>query len=212
MMKKSRLICAALLPVVVCVFATSFSQTPRPAAEIKFREQHFRKPPLVELYFDVVLRNDRAQPRWFLLPSNLNPESTEIAAKGGVDTLEVFAPYGKGRLILGHFLGTGGFHALLLPAHAQVRLRMFPISFWGNLPDHLAIEVVTAKRVTIGGESAESWFGVNPMSRAGADVAESPFNPRGMLRAKHTPDNKEMPATIEEDRRFKIEAPLTIRQ
>jgi hypothetical protein len=33
-----------------------------------------------------------------------------------------------------------------------------------------------------------------------------------MLRAKHTPDNKEMPATIEEDRRFKIEVPLTIRQ
>ncbi len=46
-------------------------ETSRPAAEIKFREMHFRKPPLVELIFDVVLRNDRAQPRWFLLPSNL---------------------------------------------------------------------------------------------------------------------------------------------
>src|SRR5260370_1118391 len=169
-----------------------------------FREMQFGKPPLVELYFDVVLRNDRSEPRWFLLPSNLDPESAAIGTKGGVDGVEVFAPHGTGRVIIGHFLGTGGFNALLLPARAQVRLRMFPISYWGELPEYLQIGVVTAKHLTIGGESAESWFGVNAMSRARADIAESSLNPRRVLRAKHAPDNKEVAKTIEEDGRFAV--------
>ncbi len=101
------------------------AETSRPAAEIKFREMHFRKPPLVELIFDVVLRNDRTEPRWFLLPSNLNPEKTGIPTKGGVDTLEVSEPRGNGRVIIGHFLGTGGFQALLLPTHAHPRRNPF---------------------------------------------------------------------------------------
>jgi hypothetical protein len=181
----------------------------RPAAEIMFRDMHLGKPPLVELYFDVVLRNDRSESRWFLLPSNLDPESAAIGAKGGVDGVEVFAPHGTGRVIIGHFLGRGGFNALRLPARAQVRMRMFPISYWGDLPDHLQIEVVAAKHLTIGGELAESWFGVNPMSRARADIAESSLNPRRVLRAKHTPDNREAPTLIEADRRFEVTVQLT---
>ncbi len=183
----------------------------RPPAEIMFREMHLGKPPLVELYFDVVLRNDRSEPRWFLLPSNLDPESAAIGAKGGVDGVEVFAPHGTGRVIMGHFLGTGGFNALLLPARAQVRLRMFPMSYWGELPEYLQIGLVTAKHLTIGGESAESWFGANAMSRARADIAESSLNPRRVLRAKHAPDNKEVPTTIEEDRRFEVRVRLGAR-
>lgn len=175
----------------------------RPAAEMTFREMRFRKPPLVELYFDVVLRNDRSEPRWFLLPSNLNSESMEIAAKGGVDTLEVFAPHGKGRVIIGRFLGTGGFQALLLPARSEVRLRFFPISFWGDLPDHLEVEIVMAKRLMIGGEKAEAWFNVNPMCSARADIAESVLSQTRMLRFRHTPDNKEVATVIDEDRRLK---------
>src|SRR5207249_2414368 len=98
--------------------------TSHPAAEIKFREMHFRKPPLVELIFDVVLRNDRRSPRWFLLPSKLGPGQASME-KGGIDALEVYAPRGKGRVRIGHFLGTGGFQALLLPPHAEIRLRNF---------------------------------------------------------------------------------------
>src|SRR4030095_23819 len=55
-------------------YAEFQSQTSRSSAEIKFVEMHSRKPPLVELVFDVVLRNDRAQPRWFLLPSHMYPD------------------------------------------------------------------------------------------------------------------------------------------
>src|SRR5713101_8389779 len=55
--------------------------SPRAPAEIKFRELRMRKPPLVELYFDVVLRNDRAEPRWFLVPSNLGTGTSALLAK-----------------------------------------------------------------------------------------------------------------------------------
>jgi hypothetical protein len=39
----------------------------------------------------------------------LTPGTSSLGTKGGVDTVEVFAPHGKGRVIVGHFLGTGGY-------------------------------------------------------------------------------------------------------
>src|SRR5438132_3002458 len=208
MMKKKLLICATLvlLAIGIC-FDTCFSQTPRPAAEIKFREMHFRKPPLVELIFDLVLRNDGKSPRWFLLPSRLGPGQASME-KGGVDTLEVFAPRGKGRAIIGRFLGTGGFQALLLPPGAEIRLRNFPISYWGELPASLDIEIVIARRLTIGGETAESWFGRNPLSSVTADISEEAESTMRISHTRHTPDNKEVAPTIEADRRFRIQVSL----
>lgn len=178
--------------------------SPRPAAEIEFREMRLRKPPLAELYFDIRLRNDRTAARWFLLPSNLGSPATSIGAKGGVDTLEVFAPRGQGRAIIGHFLGTGGFQALLLPPHAEVRLRVFPISYWGDPPDRLRIEVVIAKTFSIGGETAEEWFGSQTLSSVKADITENAKSISRMVRSKRTPDNKEVATRIEEDRRLQL--------
>jgi hypothetical protein len=180
----------------------------RPPVEIKFREMRFGKPPLVELYFDVTLRNSRPEPRWFLLPSNLSPESASFAAKGGVDKLEVYAPRGKGRVRLGHFLGTGGFQTLLLPPGGEVRLRLLPISFWGELPDRLQLEVVTAKRLKIGGEDAATWFGVNPTCSVKADIAEHARSQTRSLRSHATPDNREVAALFEEDSRFPLQVSL----
>lgn len=177
-------------------------------AKIKFRELRFGRPPLVYLYFDVVLRNQRAEPRWFLLPKSLSAETAPDASKGGVDGLEVFAPRGKGRVIVGRFLGTGGFQALLLSAGAEVRLRLFPISFWGDLPEVVQVDVITAKRLTIGGEEAESWFGVNPLSSARADVAEKLDSQSAALRSRHSADNKEVAVVFEEDRRLTLRVPL----
>lgn len=182
--------------------------SPRASVEIKFRELHMRKPPLVELDFDVVLRNDRAEPRWFLLPSNLGSENSPLLAKGGVDGVEVFAPRGSGRVIIGHFLGTGGFYALLLPARAEVHLRMFPISYWGDLPDQLPVEVVTAKRLTIGGEPASAWFGLNPSASARANITENVLSQNRMVSSRHTPDRKEVVTSIEKDGRFRIRVSL----
>ncbi|MFS8085694.1 MAG: hypothetical protein ACMG6H_08705 [Acidobacteriota bacterium] len=184
------------------------AETSQPAAQITFREMRLRKPPLAELYFDIVLRNDRAQRRWFLLPGNLGPGTSALLTKGGVDSIEVFGPRGSGRVVLGHFLGTGGFYALLLPAHAIVRLRMFPINYWGDVPDLLQIEIVTARNLTIGGEPAASWFGLNPISSARADIAESALSQNRMIRSRHTPDRKEVTTLAEEESRFTIEVPL----
>lgn len=178
--------------------------SPRPAAEMEFREMRLRKPPLAELYFDIKLRNDGAAARWFLLPSNLGSANTSIGAKGGVDTLEVFAPRGQGRVIIGHFLGTGGFQALLLPPRAEIRLRHFAISYWGDPPYRLQIEVVIAKALMIGGEKAEKWFGSQPLSSVKADITENAKSTSRMVRSKSTPDNKEVAARIEEDRRLKL--------
>jgi len=130
--------------------------------------------------------------------------TTSIGEKGGVDTLEVFAPRGQGRVIIGHFLGTGGFQALRLPPHAEVRLRRFPISYWGEPPAHLRIEVAIAKTLTIGGEKAEGWFGGDPLSSVRADIAEDATALSRMLRSKRTPDNKEVVTALEEDRRIHL--------
>src|SRR2546423_8957186 len=180
----------------------------RPLAEIQFHEMHFRTPPLVELVFDVVLRNDRAQPRWFLIPSNLNPQKTGIPSIGGVDALEVFAPTGKGRVVLGHFLGTGGFQALLLPAHAEIHLRALPISYWGDVPDDLRVEIIVAKRLMIDGESARRWFQINPMCSTSADITEAISGRTRMLHSRHTSDNKEVTTLIDEDRRLNLPVSL----
>ena len=178
------------------------------ALEIKFRKRRFGKPPLVYLSFDVLLRNDQGSPRWFLLPSNLGSGHASIGEKGGVDTLEVFSPRGKGRVVIGRFLGTGGFNALLLPPHAEVRLRQFPISYWGDPPNNLEIEIVSAKQLTIGGESAENWFGKSPMSSIKADIAEDAESTRRVRTSKRTSDNKEVPPLIDEDRRLKLQVSL----
>src|SRR5205807_1357850 len=166
------------------------------------------RPPLAYLSFDVVLRNDRKSPRWFLLPSNLGSGHAPIGEKGGVDNLEVYAPRGKGRVIIGRFLGTGGFQALLLPPHAEIRLRNFPISYWGDLPANLDIEIVIARRLTIGGETAESWFGRNPMSSVTADISEAAESVMRISHTRHTPDNKEVAPVIEADRRLQIQVSL----
>jgi hypothetical protein len=178
------------------------------AVEIKFRQMRFAKPPLVYLSFDVTLRNNEKSPRWFLLPSNLGSGHAAIGEKGGVDTLEVFSPRGKGHVVVGRFLGTGGFNALLLPSGAAVRLRLFPISYWGDPPDNLEIEIVIARELTIGGDKAESWFGNNPMSSVKADIAEDAENAMRVRTAKRTKDNKEVVPVIEADQRLRLQVSL----
>jgi hypothetical protein len=207
MPKKNQIACAALIAAVLgSGFARCLSQTIRPAAEIKFREPHFRKRPLVDLVFDILLRNDRSEPRWFLLPGTLEPKPASFNDHGGVDTLEVFAPQGRGRVIVGHFLGTGGFYALLLPAGGEVRLQQLTMSFWEELPDQVQVEVVIAKRFTIGGEKGEDWFGIDPMSSVKADIEESAES--HMVRSRHSAANKEVATIIEEDGRLQLQVPL----
>ena len=173
-------------------------------AEIQFVDMRLGRPPLAYLTFDVRLRNDTGSPKWFLLPSNIGPGHEPIGGKGGVDALEAFLLLRTGRVTLGHFLGTGGFNALLLPAHADVRLRRFPISYWGELPESVSIEIVIAKSLTIGSESAESWFESIPLSSKNADILTDADRAMRLGKTKHTPDNKEITPAIDVERRVDV--------
>jgi hypothetical protein len=214
MRKKNQLVFAVVMLVLLgfCFAAECLAQKTQPGAEITYRNLRLRKPPLADLYFDVVLRNSRRQPRWFLLPGNLNPEPQSVAGKGGIDGVEVFAPHGKGRVIIGHFLGNGGFHAVLLRPGAEVRLRLFPISFWGDLPGQLQIEVVIAKSLTIGNEDASTWFRVDPLSSVKADIGEISTLATRMIRSRRTPDHREVAIHIEDDERIKLQVSLPTEQ
>jgi hypothetical protein len=181
----------------------------RPVAEIKFIELQYSKPPLIYLYFDVLLRNDRSGPRWFLLPGNLGPNQSPIGGKGGIDGVQVVEPQGKGHVVIGQFFGTGGFRALLLPAGAEVRLRRFPISFWGELPDKIEFEMVVAKEFKIEDRTANIWFGANSVSSDRADVEVTPTNKVKSRGSKHTTDNKEFQPNIEVEERIKLKAQIT---
>jgi hypothetical protein len=213
-MRPNHLTSVVALILIVVSFGYGQSQqarrpdTSQPAIEIKFRGMRFGKRPLAYLTFDVILRNHEESARWFLLPSNIGSGHAAVGEKGGVDTLEVFSPRGTGRVVVGRFLGTGGFNALLLPAHAVVRLRVFPISYWGEPPAKLQIEFVIAKHLTIGGDTAENWFGESPMSSVKADIAEDAENAMGMRTSKQTPDKKEVTPMIEEDRRLRLQVSL----
>ena len=115
-----------------------------PAVELKPIAERPGKPPMITFELEVILRNEGAEPRWFVVPSNLP------AATGGIDVLEVFG-LGDG-VILGRFLGTGGFWALLLPAKAEVRIKKLPLIYWDDPQKKLTVEVTVARELTLGGE------------------------------------------------------------
>jgi hypothetical protein len=168
----------------------------------------FRKPPLLDLYFDVTLRNNSSEPKWFLLPSNLGQNNQLDPARGGVDAVEVFAPKSKYRVLIGHFLGTGGFNALQLAGGAEVRMRNFAISFWGDPPDQLPVSVIIAKQLTIGGESAATWFGVDPLISGKADTSENGGGQTRAVQSRRAPDSREVSTLIVEASRVELTVAL----
>jgi hypothetical protein len=176
-----------------------------PFVDMKFLEKQDGHPPQVMLLFDISLYNRHPEPRWFLLPDNIFSSSGGVK-NGGVNGIEVFALSGKGHVVIGHFQGTGGFQALLLPARAQVTIRRFPITVWEKLPTGaLPIEVVVANELAVGDEAAPKWFDVNPMSDAQADVSAGQ---REMLGSKHTTNFKEVPVSLLQDQRMKLQVDL----
>jgi hypothetical protein len=177
-------------------------------AEVRFVDLRFAKPPLAFLTFDVRLRNYSGSSRWFLVPSNLGPGQEAIGGRGGVDALEAFLLLRKGRVTLGRFLGTGGFNALLLPAHADIRLRRFSISYWGELPESVSIVIVIAQSLTIGSESAERWFESSPLSSKDADILTDADRAMRLGKTKRTPDNKEIAPVIDVARRVELQVSL----
>jgi hypothetical protein len=171
-----------------------------PAVEIKFVEKRLERPPTASLLFDITLRNQDSRSRWFLLPSKINLLSKPV--NGGVFAVEVFLLNGQGRVVIGRFLGTSGFQSLLLPPGAELKLRRVPIQLRGELTsESVPIEVKIGTNLTIGGEAAEDWFGMNPISDVRADVIEDQSQRVG---GKQTTDLKALSVSIVEDSRIEI--------
>jgi hypothetical protein len=97
-----------------------------PPVEIDLTIVLFGKPPLVELQGEVNLRNDQAEPRWFLIPEAL-PDRSQ--GEGGVYRMAVSAIEGPQRAVLARLSGTGGVWALLLPPGGRARITRLPIQY-----------------------------------------------------------------------------------
>lgn len=164
------------------------------------------RPPTVILLFDLTLHNQSGQPRWFVLPMWI--DSPWKQGKGGVDGVEVFSLPGARRVVLGRFLGTGRFQALLLAGGARVRLRRLPISLWEEEPAQgaMEVEIVIARRIRAGGEPAEAWFGIDPTIE---DGAEGVGDESAIIMARQTPDHKEVAVSMDEDSRVTLWVDVT---
>jgi hypothetical protein len=152
------------------------------------------------------VRDHTAKPRcarWFLLPSIVT--TSWARPPGGVSSVEVSAYTAQGRVIVGDFLGNGGFRAVKLPAHAEVTLRGFAVPLWEDeLPAGVPFEVVAADAVTIAGQPIESWFGADPTSDVHATVDDGT-----MISAHRNPDSAEAPVVIVGEERRKVELKLS---
>jgi hypothetical protein len=141
------------------------------AVELKLVGREFQRPPLVDLVFDVVLRNATSQPRWFLLPSAVGP-GAEAVGSAGVSSAEIVRIPGAGSAVVGRFSGNAAFDAVLLPPGGELSLYDWPISLWDDPPvGEIDLDVVTAADFTIDGESARAWFGTDPLGELSAEVS-----------------------------------------
>ncbi|BAZ28116.1 hypothetical protein NIES4074_05470 [Cylindrospermum sp. NIES-4074] len=178
-------------------------QSGEPSVEIKFVDMIFGKPPKAQLLMDVTLHNHYDQPCWFLLPHDIN---SLAIGQGGVNRVEAFEFRGKGRVVVGRFLGTPDLRAFLLPAGAKLKIRRLPIELWEEKTvDQVQIEVVVASQLTINGEPGAVWFGTNPMSDIEADVTVDESDRIGL---REMPNFDEVPISLVEKERFKLVVPL----
>ena len=114
------------------------------------------RPPLIRLLVDVTASNPGTATRWVLIQSKLP------GAAGGVDKLEqLTAP---GGVVLGRFLGTGGFYSVALAPGAKVTIKNLEIGWWNedDAKTPPPIEVRTGTAVALGAADIATWFEGNP--------------------------------------------------
>ncbi len=167
--------------------------------EIRVSGSRPGRPPQQRLLIDAVLHNGESTPRWFVLPSAL-----PVQTGGGVDAVEVYEYSGKGRALVGRFLGTGGFQATLIAPGGAVTLHGLPLSYWGEPPMRLSLEVTIAQDFTIGAEPASAWFGGDPTSDATVDGKNEKA-----VSAKKSPSGSELPVQFLDGRQLTVAVSLS---
>jgi len=169
-------------------------------AMLKLVEVIPERPPKSRYFFDVELHNDSDAPAWILLPRVL--DRSGLPTSGGVEAVEPVERLSEGRVVIGQFLGTGGFAAIKLPARAYVIVRRLPISSWSDpRADTLTLEIARASHVTIGTEPIEAWFASDPTSDANVVVDASLVK---ALPSRRTPDHEELPVTAQDVERLRV--------
>jgi hypothetical protein len=142
-----------------------------------------------KVLFDVALLNTYSDPRWFLLPYGISRATRDV-----VDVVEVYELDDHARVVVGHLGALDGMYALLLPPGGSVRLRQLPLLALDEPPQHISIDVVIAPTLTIGGEPAANWFGVDPVSDPEAEVDAAPLRDQAAVQsARYPPGGGEVP-------------------
>lgn len=169
--------------------------------EISLTIRQYGKPPLKHLMGEVVLRNDRSEPHWFLIPTSLprDPRS------GGVYKVEVSAISGPQPGVIGYLHGTDAYAAVLLSPHAEVKMHGLQIDYWGEaLPHALEVQVRIASEVSLGGEPLRQWFGVDPMNTGRVD-GEATY---GTRLSRRTPGDNEVSLLLSDEQVASVTAPV----
>lgn len=203
---KPALVLGALLALTGCAHAAGKAETTtmaKPAVEAKYAGVVANKPPSATLQLDVILRNAEKTPRWFVFPSTLPVR--EAAADAGVIGVEAFDASDNGHLVIGKFLGSAAFQAVLLPAGGEVSISRLGIQTWEGptIKGPVAFEVLIAKEITVGGEPAAAWFSTTvPASdaRASGDASKAKHAP-----SRKTEDRSEVKVVFDEERRIPLE-------
>lgn len=177
--------------------------TQKPPVEVEFIDWQGSKPPIKYLVLDITLRNESHSPRWFLLPRYLTYSSQLVDLS--ISSVNVLSLKGQGSVIIGYFYGYEGFWALRLPGDAQIKIHRFRFRFKEeDIVEPIPIEVAIASQLTIEGQPAESWLGINMMSDGRADVIQ---DENQIISSKDTSTRRAVPVTIVEERRIKLQFP-----
>lgn len=123
-------------------------------------------PPRVELLVDIVVLNHASEARWVLLPREAGVRPLE---RGGVEAFEVER---WGDVVVGSWLGAGGFRAVRVAPDGHVQLRGVPVQ-WTRVGDEPAawlslgvggapLEALACRELLVDGHRAATWFDREP--------------------------------------------------
>ena len=168
--------------------------------EIRLTIERFGKPPLVELRGEIISRNNRLEPCWFLIP-----EALPSTSKGGVYRIEVSEIEGSHSGVLAGLFGTESVWALLLPPGGEARITGLPIQYWGELPKSINVSIRMAREVTLQGKPLPQWFGMQAMNQAQVDGVY-PEQGRGRLATLRLPNDKESALVLTDEQVISVSA------
>ncbi len=174
----------------------------KPMVELEYISKQYQRPPQVKLFFEAILRNEQAEPRWFILPDNIDRATAATCTTNG---LEVWEWSGKNRVIVGQFLGEVGIQVFHLPAGAELKIHYLALKHWGELPASVNLEAIIARQIMIDGQPIESWFEVKSLNEAQAEVKATDTK---LLSSKYTSNLAQVPLSIDEESRVKLPAQL----